>query len=254
MKDMKIVAWNVNGLRAIHKKNFLEWLKQVSPDILCLQEIKAEKEKIPAELLDISGYFTFVNSAQRKGYSGVLTYSKEKPLKVNYLLSEPDFDQEGRLIELVFKDLIVINVYMPNGGREQERFPQKFSAYKVLIEYLGKIKDKKVAIVGDFNVAHQEIDIARPKENQKNTGFTLAERKEIDKLIEAGYVDSFRHLNPTGGHYTWWAPFAQARIRNIGWRIDYVFASKALMPQIKEAFIWPQVMGSDHCPVGVEII
>jgi exodeoxyribonuclease-3 len=250
---MKIVSWNVNGLRAIHKKNFLEWLGQARPDILCLQEIKVEKEKIPAELLDIAGYFTFVNPAQRKGYSGVLIYSKEEPLAVNYLLSEPDFDQQGRLIELVFKDLIVLNVYMPNGGALQERFPQKFSAYKALIEHLSKIKNKKVVIAGDFNVAHQEIDLARPKENQKNTGFTPREREQITQLLEAGYVDTFRHFHKEAGHYTWWTHFANARLRNIGWRIDYVFASKPLMPHIKEAFIWPQVMGSDHCPVGVEI-
>jgi exodeoxyribonuclease-3 len=243
----------VNGLRAIHKKNFLEWLSKAKPDILCLQEIKSEKEKIPSELIDCLGYFTFVNPAERKGYAGVLSYSKEKPLSVNYVLGEKDFDKEGRLIELAFKDFIMLNVYMPNGGGQQERFPQKFAAYHVLIDYLKKIKNKRVVIVGDFNVAHQEIDIARPKENQKNTGFTPKEREQITKLLEAGYIDTFRHFYQESGHYTWWAPFAKARARNIGWRIDYAFASKPIMKQVRSAFIWPSVMGSDHCPVGIEL-
>ena len=250
---MKIVSLNVNGLRAIYKKNFLGWLKETQPDILCLQEIKSEKEKIPAALIDCLGYFTFINQAKRKGYSGVLTYSKEKPQAVNFVLGEQDFDQEGRFIELTLKDLTVINVYMPNGGGQQERFGQKFAAYDVLIAYLKKKNQQKVAIVGDFNVAHQEIDIARPKENQNNTGFTPKEREQVSKLLGAGYLDSFRNFHKEAGHYTWWAPFAKARERNIGWRIDYGFISLPLKRRLKNAFIWPSVMGSDHCPVGIEL-
>ncbi len=248
---MQILSWNVNGLRAINKKGFLACLKKCRADIVCLQEIKASADQIPQKLLNPLGYHTYINAAERKGYAGVLVYTKEKPQAVNYILSEKDFDQEGRLIEIKFSRFTLLNVYMPHGGRRQERFKKKFAAYDALVKHLATLKKEKVLIVGDFNVAHQEIDLARPKENQKNTGFTPQERKQIDHILKAGYIDTFRKFNQEGGRYTWWLASHNARARNIGWRIDYAFASPPLGKKVQDAFIFPQIMGSDHCPIGV---
>lgn len=250
---MQIISWNVNGLRAIYKKGFSAWFKNCRADIVSLQEIKADENQIPKKLLNPLGYHAYINPAERKGYAGVLVYTKVKPQAINYILGEKKFDRQGRLIELKFPQFTLLNVYMPNGGRKQERFPEKFAAYNALVKHLAQLKKEKVLIVGDFNIAHQEIDLARPKENQKNTGFTLRERKQIDRILKVGYIDTFRSFQKEGGHYTWWLQYHNARARNIGWRIDYAFCSPNLLPRTTASFIMSSVRGSDHCPISVQL-
>ena len=250
---MKIVSWNVNGLRAVYKKGFSAWLKKTKADVLCLQEIKAQKEQLPSALLQIQDCYHYFNSAQRKGYGGVAVYTREKPLKVEREVGMERFDQEGRMLKLKYPDCLLVNLYLPHGGRKKENLDYKLKVYSFLLDYLQKIRDKKVVVIGDFNVAHKEIDLARPKQNQNNIMFTPKEREQIDRLISLGFIDSFRKFNKKGGHYTWWPYFAQARKRNLGWRIDYTFVSRKLAPRLKDAFILPEVKGSDHCPIGIEI-
>ena len=252
---MKIISWNINGIRAIHKKGALEdFVKKESPDILCLQEIKARTEQIPI-MSYMTNYLSYYNSADKLGYSGVAVFCKEKPLDVDNKIGLAEFDKEGRVLKLKFKKFTLYNFYFVNGGKSQESFELKLKAYDYLTAYLKKELDRgeKIILMGDFNVAHTELDIARAKANEKNIGFTEEERQKITNLLEAGFVDSFRVFNKDGGHYTWWRPFANARVNNVGWRIDYVFISKNLKQNLKTAFILPKVLGSDHCPVGVEI-
>lgn len=249
---MKIISWNVNGVRAIFKKGFLKWFKKTKADIICLQEIKAQYEQIPKEMEDCKN-FSFFNLGQKRGYSGVAVYTMERPLKTETRLGLKRFDQEGRMLDLRYPDFNLINLYLPQGGRKKENLPYKLEVYKKLFEYLKKYKNKKVILVGDFNIAHREIDLARPKQNQKSTMFTPAEREQIKNLINLGFVDTFRHFHPQEKEYTWWPYFYQARKRNLGWRIDYVFVSSKLISKVKKAFILPGVEGSDHCPVGIEI-
>jgi len=227
-------------------------LNNYQPDIIGLQEIKAQKEEIPSSIFS-SNYHLVSNSAQKKGYSGVAVYSKIKPIKIETALGYERFDSEGRFLKLDFEDFSIINVYIPNGGRDQAHMEYKLDFYEFFINYLKKLKDKNIILMGDFNIAHKEIDLARPKENEKNVMFTPPEREKLDKLVEVGYTDTFRYLNKEPGHYSWWAYYRNLRERNIGWRIDYIFCSKSLLPRIKEAFILKEVKGADHCPVGVEI-
>lgn len=250
---MKILSWNVNGLRALHKKGFLDWLKKSRAEIICLQEIKAQEEQLPFDLTHPKNYYSYFNSATKKGYSGVAVYSKEKPRKIEFNLGFKRFDQEGRFLKLEFPDFTLINLYLPQGGRKKENYSYKLKVYERLIKYLRKVKNKKIILIGDFNVAHQEIDLARPKDNQKNTMFTPRERKQITRIIKLGFTDSFRKFNQGKGHYTWWAYIRNCRKRNIGWRIDYAFTSKSLTPKLKKSFILPETKGSDHCPIGIEI-
>ena len=252
---VKIVSWNINGIRAIHKKGALESLvKQESPDILCLQEIKARTEQIPT-MSYMSEYLSYYNSADKAGYSGVAVYCKENPFNVDNKIGLEEFDKEGRVLKLKFKQFTLYNFYFVNGGKSQESFELKLKAYEHLTAFLKKELDRgeKIILMGDFNVAHTELDIARAKANEKNIGFTKGERQKITDLLQAGFVDSFRVFNKGGGHYTWWRPFANARYNNVGWRIDYAFVSKNFAKNLKLAFILPKIMGSDHCPVGVEI-
>lgn len=250
---MKIISWNVNGLRAIYKKGFLKWLAKIQADIICCQEIRAQPEQLPSKLINPLNYYSYLNPALKKGYSGLMVYTMEKPIKVDYKLGFKRFDQEGRVIKLEYPSFILINLYLPQGGRQKQNLAYKLKAYTYLLSYLKKIKNKKVILTGDFNIAHQEIDLARPKQNQQNTMFTMEERKQIDKIIKLNFVDSFRKFHQSGGAYTWWPYFAQARQRNLGWRIDYIFVAQKLAPQLKKAFILNQVAGSDHCPIGIEI-
>ena len=250
---MKIISWNVNGLRAVYKRDFLNWLKNSKADIVCLQEIKVQEEQLPPELINPLGYFSYFNPAVRKGYSGTAVFSKEKPLKIEKKLGSKKFDQEGRILELKYPKFSLINLYLPHGGRSKENLDYKLEVYKIILNYFRKIKDKNVVVVGDFNVAHQEIDLARPKNNKNNIMFTDEERGKIDDIINLGFMDSFRKFNREGGNYTWWPYFANARKRNLGWRIDYVFVSKSLVPKLKDAFILSGVTGSDHCPAGTDI-
>lgn len=249
---MKILSWNVNGIRSVIKKDFFRWLNKENPEILCLQEIKAQEETLPQEIRDIKNYFSFFNFAKKRGYSGVAVFSKEKPINVDYHLGMKRFDDEGRFIKLEFKKFIFIGIYLPHGGREKQNLDYKLEVYDTLIKLLKKIK-KPFLIIGDFNIAHEEKDLARPKQNLKNIMFTIEERRKIDFLIKLGLVDTFRELHEDEKQYTWWPYFANARQRNLGWRIDYAFASKDIYKKIKKAFIQTKIPGSDHCPIGVEI-
>ena len=249
---MKIISWNVNGLRAAYKKGFLDWFKKSKADIVCIQELRAEKEQLPEDLINIKGYYSYFNSAVKKGYSGTAIYTKEKPLRVEKEIGFKRFDEEGRMIKLEFKDFTLINFYMPNGGRQKQTMDFKLKFYDYLFKYLKK-NNKKLILTGDFNIAHKEIDLARPKANKNNTGFTLVEREKIDKLIGLGFIDSFRFFNKNKKAYTFWSNFARARERDVGWRIDYFFLSKDLLSKCKKPFILKDVIGSDHCPIGIEV-
>ncbi len=249
---MKIISWNVNGLRAVYKKGFLEWLKKSKADIVCLQEIKAQMDKVPVELQNPAGYFSFYNPAHKKGYSGTAVFVKQKPLKIINKMGFSRFDNEGRILRLDYPNFVLINLYLPHGGRDKGNLKYKLEVYKNFLKYLKNIK-KPLVLMGDFNVAHQEIDLARPKQNKNNIMFTLEERAQIDKLVEIGLMDAFRKFHPNEKKYTWWPYFADARARNLGWRIDYSFVSKNLATKLKSAEILSDIMGSDHCPVALEI-
>lgn len=249
---MKIISWNVNGLRGIYKRNFLGNFKETNADFFCLQETKAQVNQLPAELIKPKGYYSHFNSAVRKGYGGVAIYTKKKPLKINSKIGLKRFDEEGRFLELDYSKFILINVYLPHGGRDKSGLSYKLKAYNYFIRYLKSKINKKIILLGDFNIAHEEIDLARPKQNQNNIMFTPKERSQIDRLIKMGLSDSFRLFNKKGGHYTWWPYFANARKRNLGWRIDYIFVSKDLIANLKRATILNKIIGSDHCPVGLD--
>jgi exodeoxyribonuclease-3 len=250
---MKIFSWNVNGIRAIYKKNFVDWLKKSNADIVCLQETKAEPEQLENELIKPQNYFSYFNSAIKKGYAGVAVYTKEKPLRVEHKIRFKRFDEEGRSLKLDYPDFTLVNLYLPHGGRQKENLGYKLEVYDYLIKILEKIKNENVILIGDFNIAHTEIDLERPKQNKNNIMFTPEEREKLDKIVELGFVDTFRQFNKEKGHYTWWPYFANARERNLGWRIDYCFVSRKLVHKLKDAFILSDVEGSDHCPIGVEI-
>lgn len=250
---MKIVSWNVNGIRAVYKKGFLEWLEKTNADIVCLQEIKIQTESLPSDLASPKNYYSFFNFADKKGYSGVAVYVRKKPLSIEKKLGIGRFDIEGRILKLEFPNFLLINIYLPHGGRQKENLDYKLEVYKYLLNYLKKIKNKNIILIGDFNIAHQEIDLARPKSNKDNIMFTPAERKQIDRIIGLGFIDTFRKFYKDNGHYTWWPYGFNARQRNLGWRIDYAFTSKNLTPKLKNAFILNKVPGSDHCPIGIEI-
>lgn len=251
----KILSWNVNGLRSIAKKGFLDFVKNYNPDILCIQETKAKVEDIPKELKEIRGYHSFFSSAERKGYSGVGVYTKEKPLAVTNKFGIDDYDSEGRALILEYNKFLLFNIYFPNGKMSHERFLYKMGFYKMFLQYVKNLldQDKKIIICGDLNTAHKEIDIARPKENEKKSGFLPEERKWIDEFLEIGFIDTFRHYNNDPGNYTWWDYKTKARDRNVGWRIDYFYISKNLINSMNSAFILNEILGSDHCPVGIEI-
>ena len=248
---LKILSWNVNGLRSIAGKGFLEWLFSESPDILCLQETKAHPDQLDPSLLKPQGYLTFWNNPPRKGYAGVSVFSKIKPVSVEKDFPPSSFDTEGRALILDFKDFILINVYFPNGGMGPERLKYKLDFYEKFLEFIDGIKNRNLVICGDVNTAHKEIDLARPEQNEMISGFLPEERVWIDKLIDHGYVDTFRRFNRDSGQYTWWDYKSRSRERNVGWRIDCFFVTRQLMPAVKGSFIMTDVMGSDHCPVGV---
>lgn len=252
---MKIVSWNVNGLRAIHKKGFTDWLfKKSDADIICLQEIKSEKEQLPEEIQNPSGFYSFFNSSKtRKGYSGVAIYSKIKPEKEVFDIGNGD--KEGRVVELHFHDFVLINCYFPNGGGESHRFKYKLAFYDDFLDHLEDLRKRGKSIVfcGDLNVAHEEIDLARPKDNEKNIGFLPEERAWVDELMYSGYVDVFRNMYPKKVEYSWWDMKTRARERNVGWRIDYFFVSSNLLKKIKNITILQHIFGSDHCPILLEM-
>jgi exodeoxyribonuclease-3 len=255
---MKVVSWNVNGLRACGKKGFGDWLQASGAEIVGIQEVRAHPDQLPLELRQIDGWHTHFVTSSRPGYSGVGLYSRHAPFEVATTLEHEPFDAEGRLQIARIGRLTVVNGYFPNGNgkeRDNSRIPYKLAFYQRLFERLEPLKaaGEPVLVMGDFNTAHREIDLARPKQNEETSGFRPEEREEFDRWIRAGWVDTFRafHLEP--GHYSWWSARFGAREKNIGWRIDYVLASPGAMAHVRDAFIWPEVRGSDHCPVGVEI-
>ena len=252
---MRILSWNVNGIRAVQKKGFLDWFKKEKPDILCLQETKASVDQLEDALKSVTGYESYWCSAERKGYSGVALYTREKPRSIEYGLGKKEFDNEGRTIVADYGRFILFNIYFPNGGAGNKRVPFKLSFYDHFLKTVEKLRKagRNIILCGDVNTAHTEIDLARPKENQKNTGFLPEERAWVSTFIERGYVDTFRHFCKEPGHYSWWDYKTSARVRDIGWRIDYFFTNQEFLPKLKKAFILKQVMGSDHCPVGIEI-
>ncbi|AEG17238.1 exodeoxyribonuclease III [Methanobacterium paludis] len=256
MDKIRILSWNVNGIRAVHKKGFGEWFKTEQPDILCVQETKAVRKQVPRDIREFEGYHTYLSEADRKGYSGVALYTRIKPEKVEYGFGIDKFDLEGRTLIADYGDFVLFNIYFPNGKMSPERLQYKMDFYDAFMEYADKLKDegKNIVVCGDVNTAHKEIDLARPKENEKISGFLPEERAWIDEFLNHGYVDTFREFNQEEGQYTWWSYRTRARDRNVGWRLDYFFVNEEFMNHIKSSFILKDVMGSDHCPVGIEVV
>ena len=254
---MKLLSWNVNGFRAVYKKGFTDFLKKSSPDVLCLQETKCEPADLKPEMASYEGYGAEWHWSQKKGYCGVATFSKPTPLRVDRGVGDGLFDGEGRVLTSVFPDFTLFNVYFPNGKRSDERLKFKMDFYEHFLELLDRHRrrgEDRIVVCGDVNTAHTELDLARPKENREISGFLPQERAWIDTLLSRGYIDTFREFEKAGGHYSYWDQMTFARARNVGWRIDYFFISKNLRPRLKGAFIMPEVLGSDHCPVGIELM
>jgi len=252
---MKILSWNVNGIRAADRKGLFNWLKKESPDILCLQEIKALPEQVPPYLRNAPGYHIFLNSAERKGYSGVATFTKERPLEIKKGFGIEKFDKEGRMLITEYPLFVLFNIYFPNGKKNDERLDYKLNFYDTFLGYADNLKaeGKNIVVCGDFNTAHKEIDLTHPKANENRSGFLPIERAWMDTLVDHGYIDTFRYFNKEPNQYSWWDLKTRSRERNVGWRIDYFFVNKEFLPHLKKAFIMQEVMGSDHCPVGIEI-
>lgn len=252
---MRIYSWNVNGLRAVAKKNFLEWIGEENPDILCIQETKLQENQLEDNIKNIDGYYSYFSFAHKKGYSGVATYTKEEPISVKHGIGIERFDSEGRILITEFKDFILLNIYFPNGQRDEERLQYKLDFYEALFNYCDELVEegKKLVICGDYNTAHNEIDLKNPKANEKASGFLRIERDWLDKIIERGYTDTFRNMNPDKIKYSWWSYRFKARERNAGWRIDYHFVSNNLLDRVENTEILNEVYGSDHCPVMLEL-
>lgn len=254
-KKIRLISWNVNGIRAIQKKGFLDWFQKSNPDILCLQETKAHPDQLEDVLKNVKSYDSHFSWAEKKGYSGVVTYTKLKPVKVQQGIGIKEFDSEGRFIVTEFDDFTLFNIYFPNGKASAERLQYKMNFYDAFLKLCKKLlkQDKKIVVCGDVNTAHKEIDLARPKENSVISGFLPQEREWIDKFLEAGFLDTFRLFNQEPEQYTWWDMVTRARDRNVGWRIDYFYASENLKKNIVSASIHSDVMGSDHCPIELEL-
>ena len=257
MSTLKIISWNVNGIRAAYKKGLLDFIKREDADIICLQETKAFEEQLPEDLRNIEGYQLFINPADpeiRKGYSGVAIYTKLKPNKeIKNKFGSKFTDREGRILALEFDDFTIFNVYFPNGGKSEEHFNYKLSFYDEMTKHMIKLKEKtNVILCGDMNIAHEAIDLARPKENEKSIGFLPIERERITKFLNNGFTDTFRMFVKENGHYSWWDMKTRSREKNVGWRIDYFFVNNEISNNIKRADILSDVLGSDHCPILIE--
>ena len=254
---MKLISWNVNGLRAVAKKGFAEFIDRYQPDILGIQETKIQLDQLTPELRDLSGYESYFYSAERKGYSGVGVYTKIKPQSVETGFKFGWNETEGRVIMMEFDNFILFNIYFPNGQKDEIRLQFKMDFYEHCLLYFEKIRKEKgkgLVICGDYNTAHHPIDLARPKQNEKTSGFLPIEREWMDRFEEAGYIDTFRLHHPDEkDRYSWWSYRANARVNNVGWRIDYFYVSPELEDNVKAAFILDEVLGSDHCPVGIEL-
>jgi len=248
---MKICSWNVNGIRSVHQKGFLDWLRKEKPDVVCLQEVKANPEQVPPEVREIEGYTSVWHPATKRGYSGVATYTRIAPSRVQLGTGRSEFDSEGRVLETEFPNFVLLNAYFPNSQRDHARLSYKLDFCESMLEYMNKLRagGKNVVLCGDFNIAHQAIDLKNPKQNEKNAGYLPEERAWFAKLVGHGYVDAFRMFQPEGGHYTWWSYRPTIRERNIGWRLDYFVCNPELRQQIAGCDHQPMVKGSDHCPV-----
>ena len=250
---MKLISWNVNGIRACLTKGFAETFKKMDADIFCIQETKCQPEQVE---LEFEGYTSYWNSAEKKGYSGTAIFTKQKPLNVTYGIGIEEHDKEGRVITLEFERFYMVDIYTPNSKRELERLEYRQIWEDEIRKYLLKLNETKPVIMcGDLNVAHKEIDLKNPKTNRHNAGFTDEERNKMTELLDSGFTDTFRYLYPEKKNaYSWWSYMGHAREKNVGWRIDYFIVSKSIESKIKEATIYPEIMGSDHCPVGLEIL
>jgi exodeoxyribonuclease-3 len=255
---VRIVSWNVNGLRACAKKGFRAWLGRSRAEIVGVQEVRALPDQLPDTVREPRGFHSYFAPAERLGYSGVGLFARRPADRVDASLGEPRFDAEGRLQIARFGRLVVVNGYFPKGSgneRDNSRVPYKLDFYRALFDRVQRLRrgGARVLVMGDLNTAHREVDLARPKQNTANSGFLPEERGELDRWMDAGWVDTFRHFESEGGHYSWWSQRFGMRARNVGWRIDYVLASPAAMRYVRGAFIQPDVKGSDHCPVGVDL-
>ncbi len=252
---MRIVSWNVNGIRACIKKGFFEWLYEVEPDILCLQETKISEAELTKELIQPKGYHTYWNTGEKKGYAGVSIFTKEEPTKVERGIGVGKFDKEGRFLILEYNKLGLVNAYFPHSQRDLKRLNFKLKFNDAFLKFVEKLKEKtkRIILTGDFNVAHKEIDLKNPKQNENNAGFTIEERRWVDEFLSKGWVDTFREFEKGPGHYTWWSYRFNARKRNIGWRVDYFFVPTQFLKNIESSYILKDVLGSDHCPIGIEL-
>lgn len=249
---MKLISWNVNGIRACLTKGFSDFFKQADADVFCLQETKCQQGQVE---LEFEGYKSYWNSAEKKGYSGTAIFTKKEPINVTYGIGKEEHDKEGRVITLEFENYYIVTIYTPNSKKELERLAYRMEWEDEIRKYLLHLNEKKPVIMcGDLNVAHKEIDLKNPKTNRRNAGFTDEERNKMTELLNAGFVDTFRYVYPEKTEsYTWWSYIGQARTRNAGWRIDYFITSKQIEKKIKDAIIYSEIYGSDHCPVGLEI-
>ncbi len=266
---MKIISWNINGIRSIIGQNpskkfdtvstdnkLHKYIADENPDIICLQETKADVDQIDENLRTPPGYFANYHSCERKkGYSGVVTYSKIEPINVIKKIGIEKFDNEGRIIATDFDEFVLFNIYFPNGTSGYDRVEYKLEFYDALFDYINKLKNqgRKIIVCGDYNTAHKPIDLARPKENETTSGFLPEERVKLDEIVNYGFVDSFREYSNEPDHYTWWSHRANARARNVGWRIDYHFVTKDLLPKLTNSYHQQFVEGSDHCPIILEL-
>lgn len=253
-KNITLISWNVNGIRAAERKGLFDWMHQSKPDVLCLQETKAHVEQLTTNLIHPDGYESYWNSGERKGYSGTVTYTRISPILATTHFGHTALDGEGRIVLTEFTDFYLFNVYFPNGGSGPERLAYKLRFYDEFFKLIQDFRKlKPIVLCGDVNTAHTEIDLARPKENSQTSGFMPIERAWIDKLISHGYIDTFRLFETEGGHYSWWDVKTRSRERNVGWRIDYFFVSAELKHKVQHAWISPDIHGSDHCPVGLRL-
>ena len=250
---MKLLSWNVNGIRAAVKKGFLEYLEDENPDIICIQETKAHKEQLTSEILEDHGYFTYWHSGQKKGYSGVATFCKEEPLYIQEGIGIKKYDDEGRVLITEHNKFLLYNIYFPNGQKNEERLKYKLDFYDDLLPLINDQVESgnNVIVTGDWNTAHRPIDLARPNENKNTSGFMPIEREKVDEYILNGWVDTFRLFHEEGGRYSWWTYRFGARDRNIGWRIDYFFVNEGMVEICTDADIHQNIFGSDHCPVSL---
>ncbi len=255
MKHVRLISWNVNGIRSVRSKGYLDVVLEGRPDTLCLQETKIQPDQLDDYLKNLPGYHGYWAYPEKKGYGGVATFSRSEPVSVGYDLGESRLDMEGRVIAAEYPEFTLFNVYFPNGKASQERLDYKMAFYDAFLEHADSLRKagQKIVVCGDVNTAHNEIDLARPKENSKVSGFLPIEREWIDKFISHGYVDTFRRFNNEPGQYTWWDMKSGARARNVGWRIDYFFVSEDLLPSVEASFIMSDVMGSDHCPIALDL-